>query len=225
MKSKFMKTAVASALLLTVGVAQAEEDGGSFGIGGKYSTLGAGVELGIGLSEHFGVRLGANQYSISETSDIDGIDYDADLDLQSTSLMLDWFPMGGSFYLTAGYVNSGNEITAHAEPEGDITIGDTTYNVTAGEVVLDGGIELGSGPYIGFGWGKVPASGFGFTFEAGVMQMGTPDVSLDVTGSNAIIVDEINTSGDKEREIANMEDDLDQYELYPVVSVGISYGF
>ncbi|MEN8170159.1 MAG: hypothetical protein ABFS08_08055 [Pseudomonadota bacterium] len=89
------------------------------------------------------------------------------------------------------------------------------------DITLNGSVKLGSGPYVGLGWGNVPASGFGFVFEAGVVQMGVPDVSLVLTGADAAAV---NTT-DIDQEIANMKNDLDQFDTNPVIALGISYGF
>ncbi|MCW8917674.1 MAG: hypothetical protein OQL08_02515 [Gammaproteobacteria bacterium] len=222
MKNKVYKAVVAASLLAAMGSVQAEDEGMGIGIGVRGSTLGAGIELGKSFSDHFGVRLGLNKYSKSDSQTIDDIDYDADLDLSSTALLFDWHPFAGSFHLTAGYLNSNNELTASATPDGDVSIGDTTVTVTPGDLILDGSVKLGSGPYLGLGWGNVPAKGFGFVFEVGVVQMGTPDVDLvvtDNTGSLGIV------QADIDQEIANMEDDLDEFKTYPVIALGISYGF
>jgi hypothetical protein len=220
-KNKITKVVVVAGLLAGMGSVQAEDSGLGIGVGARYSTLGAGIELGKAITDNFSVRLGLNKYSTSDTQTIDNVDYDADLELQSTALLLDWHPFAGSFHLTAGYLNSGNKLTASATPDGDITIGGNTQTVSAGELILNSDIKLGSGPYLGLGWGNVPASGFGFVFEAGVVQMGTPDVELVLSGSRASDFD----TTDVNDEIANMKDDLNQFDTYPVVAIGISYGF
>jgi hypothetical protein len=222
MNKGLFRTLVVASLFAAMGSVQAEDDGMGIGVGARYSTLGAGVELGKSFSDNFGVRLGLNKYSQSDTQTIDDIKYDADLDLSSTALLLDWHPFAGSFHLTAGYVNSSNELTANADPTGTVDIGGTLYGpLSAGDVILKGKVKLGSGPYLGLGWGNVPASGFGFTVEAGIVQMGTPSVSLSATGS----VGDTIPQADIDQEIANMKNDLDQFDTYPVVAVGISYGF
>jgi hypothetical protein len=228
MKSMIYKTVVMTGLLVAMGSVQAEDDGLGIGVGARYSTLGAGIELGKSLGDHFGVRLGLNKYSKSDSQTIDDIDYDADLELSSTALLLDWHPFAGSFHLTAGYLNSSNKLKANASPVAgsSLAIGDGSYTVAStGDVVLNSDIKLGSGPYVGLGWGNVPAKGFGFIFEAGMVSMGTPDVSLSITGNDTATVNAINSSGDVQKEIANMEDDLDEFKTYPVIALGISYGF
>ncbi|MDH5784822.1 MAG: hypothetical protein OEZ16_04340 [Chromatiales bacterium] len=213
---------VASSMMVGVMMVATGNVQADVGVGVRMSSLGAGVELGKSVTDFFTVRVGLNKYSTSQSETIDNINYDTNLDLQSTSLMLDWNPFGGSFHLTAGYLNSGNEISVAATPNGLVTVGNTTVNVNPGELVLNGKIKLGSGPYLGLGWGNVPASGLGFVLEAGVVQMGTPDVSLsyiDNTGTLGLV------QADIDQEIANMKSDLNQYDTYPVIAIGISYGF
>lgn len=212
------KVIIASAGLVMMGmstVASAE-----FGIGVKASTLGAGVELGMPLSDRFVARLGLNSYSRSANQSIDNIDYDADLDLSSTALFVDWSPFKqGSFHLTAGYVASNSSLSATARPTGSVDVGNNTYTVS--DLTLKANVDLGSGPYLGLGWGNVPAKGFGFTFDLGVVQQGKPDVSLKKSGTDSGLI----SDADLKQEEKNMQNDLDNFDLYPVVSIGLSYGF
>lgn len=212
---KITMTAAAAVMLGASSMAAAE-----VGIGVKASTLGAGIELGTPLTDSLVGRVALNTYSKSDDQTIDDIDYSADLDLRSTALFLDWHPFTGTFHLTAGYLFSNNELSASATPASSVEIGGQTYDPSdIGKI--DATVSLGSGPYVGLGWGNIPASGFGFTFELGAVQMGTPDVDLDIEDPNGVIA----ANNDIEKERANMEDDLDEFELYPVVSLGLSYGF
>ncbi len=213
---RFVAVALTPLALLNAGTAAAE-----FGIGVKGSTLGAGVELGVQLTETVNARVGLNQYTMGDDQTIDGIAYSADLDLQSTAAYLDWHPFGGGFHLTAGYVNSNNELSGTATPVGTVNIGGTDYDGSTLDFTLNALVEIGSGPYLGFGWGNVPAKGLGLTVEVGAIQSGAPDASLVATGADAGVI----SDADLRQEEANMQADLDEYELYPVIAVGLSYGF
>ena len=220
MKKIILKSAVVTALSMFMAGVQA--DGMGVGVAARYSTLGMGLEVGKSFTPHFGARLGLNQYSTTDNQNIDNIDYSTKVDLSSTGLMLDWYPLGGTFHLSAGYLNSNNKISASATPAGSVTIGTNTVSVNAGDLVLNSEIKLGSGLFYGLGWGNVPASGFGMTFELGVVNMGTPDVSLtfiDNTGTLGLV------QADIDQEIANMKGDLDEFDTYPVIALGFSYGF
>ncbi len=222
MKKRIFAATAMSVFCAAVGTVQAEDNGLGIGVGARYSTLGTGIEVGKSFSDYFNIRFGINQYSQSDSMSIDNTDYSTDLDYKSTSLMLDWNPFGGSFHLTGGYLNSNNTISALATPTGTVNIGGTDYGpLAAGDVILDSSVKLGSGPYLGLGWGNVPSKGFGITIEAGVVQMGAPDVSLTVTDNAGLGI----SQAEIDQELANVKGDLDQFELYPVAAIGISYGF
>ena len=95
--------------------------------------------------------------------------------------------------------------------------------MTAGDLVLDGNIQIGSGLFVGLGFGNVPKKGFGLVLEAGVIKSGAPDISLEVSGDETLVA----TIGqaDIDAEIAAMQDDLKEFDLFPVIAVGFSYGF
>lgn len=201
--------------LLAFQSAQAE----ALGVGLKAGTQGIGAEVGMGLNDYFVARLGFNTYNRSESRAIDGIDYDLDAGLQSTALLLDWYPFAGIFRVSVGYVSNSTEFDLEATPANSVTIGDTTY---APQDIgkIEGTAKFGSGPYLGIGWGNVPAEGFGVTFDVGAFSMPDPDVSYRVSNPNNQI-----DQADIDQEAKNIEDDLGEVDYYPVVSLGISYGF
>lgn len=191
------------------------------GVGVKAGTLGAGVEFGVSLTESIKARVGVNSYTASDSRTEDGVDYEGDLDLESTALLFDWHPFSGIFKFTAGYVFNSNKLdmTAQLDNATSYDIGGQTY--TGAQLgKLTGSVDMGSGAYVGFGWGNVPAEGLGFTFEIGVFEQGKPSVSLSADDPFNMISD-----ADLRQEEQNLEDDMSEFEIYPVVSLGISYGF
>lgn len=184
------------------------------GVGVKAGTLGLGAELGFTLSDRFTTRLALNKYKFGADQTIDGIDYNADLDMSSTALFLDWSPFSnGSLHLTVGYVNNDSKLKASAT--GNYTFGNNPASYTT---TVDTTVKLGSGPYVGIGWGNVPAPGIGLTFELGVLKSGAPKASL--SESSGMVPE-----ADRAAEEKNIQDELDKYDVYPVVSAGISIGF
>lgn len=191
-----------------------------FALGVRAGTLGAGVEGTIGLSERFNLRLGANNYTYSFDDTYDDVRYDADLELKSAALILDWHPFAGGFRLSAGMLSNRNRVDLEARPSGSVTIGNTTYPAAA-VGTLDGEVSFkSSAPYAGLGWGNAVAGakGFGLNFEIGAVFQGAPDVELS---SSSGLVDQ----DDLDREAREIEDDLDNFKVYPVVSFGVSYRF
>lgn len=224
---------VLGAGLLIPGLASA----GNLGIAGKASTLGYGIEADYVLSDTFSVRVQYNTYSYDDTFDEDGIDYDGQLDLQSFGVLLDWHPFGGGFRVSAGGFNVDNKISGQASGEGTYEIGDEEYTVRPGDDLrLNADMKLGDGfkPYLGLGWGHSPANkgGLLLSFDVGVLIQGSPDVALDVSGTaedqfgNPVDAgNDPTVQAELRKEEKNMEDDLKNFDLYPVVSLGIGWRF
>ena len=222
---------IAAAMLCGVSSAHADDDGMGLGLAIKASTLGTGIEIGKSVTDSLNVRLGYNAFKRDDDQTIDDIDYQAELDFSSTALYLDWHPFEGTFHLTLGYINSSNALNASATPStglDPVEIGDRLYNPSdIGQ--LDSTVKFGSGPYAGLGWGNVPASGFGFSLELGVLQSGAPEASLGYSNLDPTVfvtqadIDLLDAEIAKEE--ANMQKELDEFELYPVLALGISYGF
>jgi hypothetical protein len=224
---------VLGAGLLIPGLASA----GNLGIAGKVSTLGYGIEADYVLSDTFSVRVQYNTYSYDDTFDEDGIDYDGELDLQSFGVLLDWHPFGGGFRVSAGGFNVDNKISGEASGEGTYEIGDEEYTVRPGDNLrLNADMKLGDGfkPYLGLGWGHSPANkgGLLLSFDVGVLIQGSPEVALDVSGTaedqfgNTVDAgNDPTVQAELRKEEKNMEDDLKNFDLYPVVSLGIGWRF
>lgn len=102
-------------------------------------------------------------------------------------------------------------------------IGGTTY--TPGEIGTLSG-EVGfekSVPYAGIGWGNAARGrGLGFSLEIGAMFQGSPEVSLRGDGG---LAGDPAFEDDLRREEEEAEEDLEDFKIYPVVSLGLSYHF
>lgn len=195
------------------------EAAGGLALTAKAGTLGLGLEASTSLLESLNARLGYNAFSYETDQTIDDIKYDLDLDLQSLSLLLDWHPLGGGFRVSAGVLANGNEFKGSA-PVGNYTIGDIPFT----SVGLDASVDYKStAPYLGIGWGNSVASekGWGFNVDLGVMFQGSPEASLIPTGPNAGLVPDSELIKEQQK----LQDDVDDFKYYPVLSVGISYRF
>jgi len=190
----------------------------------KLGTLGAGLEVTHYFTPVLSGRLGLNKFSYDFSQADDGIDYDYELDLSTVSALLDWHPAEGSFYLSAGIFNNANELSSVAKPAGSYTIGNTTYPAaTVGK--LRGQVDFDNpAGYLGIGWGNAydHTAGLGWAFDLGVLFQGSPEVQL--TADSPLAGDPA-FQADLAREEKELEDELSNYEYYPVVSFGISYQF
>ena len=212
---------------------------GNVGLSGKASTLGLGAELDINLNSFVSIRLQYNTFDESDTFEEDGISYVGDLELESAGVILDLHPFGGAFRISGGLFTNQNALTGVATGEGTYDIGDVTFVEDPNDpLTVNADIELGDSvaPYIGFGWGNSPDNDGGllFSFDLGVLLSGSPQADLTASGTvsiqgapdmtfnaatDPIVTDEL------AREEQNLQDELDEFDIYPVVSIGIGYRF
>ncbi len=209
---------VMMAAMLATGAAQAEM---GLGLGVKAGTLGLGAEITKSFTETLNGRVGFNSYKFTTSGKEGDVDYDIDMKWQSTALLLDWHPGGGSFRLTAGYMLNGNKLEMTAKPTSNYTIGDQTYTL-AQVGTLTGTVDMDNGPYVGLGWGNAGTKGFGFSFELGAIYQGSPKVNLNATGTLAT---DANFQTELTKEEKKAQDSLDSFKWYPQIALGLSYGF
>ncbi len=203
------------------------------GIAASAGTLGIGAELSISGAGQWEGRLGIHGYDYSERREESGIEYDAEASLRNATAMVDWHPGGRGFRLTGGLVYNDTEVTGRSLPpaSGFYDIGGVP--VPVGLVgTLDAKVDFDPVvPYAGLGWGRAPrsGSGFGLTLDLGVVFQGAGEVTLTPripAGSPLnepvarealqILID---------RETRELQEDVDEYDLYPVVALGVSYRF
>lgn len=204
-------------------------------LGAKAGTLGAGAELTIGLSPQVNVRLGVNGYNYrDEGREVSDIEYDAEANLRTATALFDWHPGGRGFRLTAGAVYNDTSVEGHSLPpaSGLYDIGGVPV-----PVALVGTLDAKADfdpvvPYAGLGWGNAVAANkkLGFFIDLGVVFQGKADVRLT---PNIPANSPINTTpGAREaldillrREEQDLEDEVADYDLYPVLAIGVTYRF
>lgn len=189
----------------------------------RAGTLGMGVELGYTLPvANLSARIGWNGYGYDRRDSIEGIDYDLELDLSSVVALVDWRPWGQVTHFTAGVVLNGNEIGAVSQNSATYTVGGTTYSAAdvgnlSGNVTFDRVV-----PYAGLGWNLPIAPKTALTFELGVVFQGAPELSLVADG---LLANDPAFQAELDAETAQFVKDIEDYEYYPVVVVGLSRRF
>jgi hypothetical protein len=197
--------------------------GGGVSAGVTGGTLGIGPEVAYRFSNTLGVRANATFLGVSRDVDSDDINYNGDLKLASGGLMLDFHPFGGGFTLSAGARVNGNKVKLSAKPTADVEIDDEIY--TPEEVgTLSGSIETNSlAPTLTLGWRGGRARGLSFGIEAGGMFQGSPTINnLRATGMLASDPDFQASLPEEEREV---EQDIDNFKVYPILQVSLGYSF
>ena len=208
----------AAAAALTLSQAHAEAT-----LGGKVGTLGLGIEGSYQFSEQWSVRGGFNQYDYDFEDDLDGVDFDGDLELSSATLLGDFRPFSGAFRVTGGAVFNSNAIKAVADPANTYEIGNNIYT-QAETGVLSADTDFDSvAPYLGLGWDVGLGDQMALNFDLGVLFQGEASVAFSSVGGT--LSNDPTFLADLEDEERLAEDDLEDYDLYPVLSIGLSYRF
>ena len=196
-------------------------------------TTGFGIEVASPLSKNWNFRLHATGGNFDKVISIIhphagsfpvDIQYDADLELTNIGALVDWYPGGSIFRVTAGNFYTKRKFNVTGSLESMVPIGNNTYtSIEAGS--LTGSIETGNkiAPYFGIGFGKRADSddGLGVSIDLGVMYTGSPKVSLTADGLLASDSTFMSDLDEEERNISSSN----YFKVYPVTSIGITYKF
>ena len=207
---------------IVLGLFSAHVFAGGTGIGAGISSLGFNVEVSQALTNNLALRLGYNSASYDTDGETDGIDYEYELDWSSANLTLDWHPFGNGFRLSVGALSNDNSIEAESKDlSGTVEVGDG--NFTAAQVGrIEGDIEFDSfAPYAGIGWGRIPESGLGFMLDLGIAFQGSPDVEL--RSVDGVLSDDPTLNAALAEEEKQLEDDVEDFDLYPVIKLNLVY--
>lgn len=209
------------AALLLGSTAQASADDNIW-LGVKAGTLGLGVEATWRPSSYLDFRVGANKFSYDDNGSEAGIDYDTELDLQSIYATANLRPPLSPFRFTAGVVSNGNELNLRSRDSSTYLIGGTTF--TSAQVgQLQAKADFDSlAPYAGIGFDFRLFDTLGLNFDLGVLWQGAPRVALAATGP---IASDPTFQSELAVELAELQNAVDDYDLYPVASLGFSFNF
>jgi hypothetical protein len=222
--TRFVPLAIALAVALASTGAPATAE---VGIGLRTGTLGIGPELAVPLGDRLAARLAAGFYTHEATYDETGIEYDAEAELRSALLLLDFHPGGGAFRLTVGggWNGTGLDVSAPVEellrrevpdlPPLPIDAG-TVHGRAEGQTLV---------PYAGLGFGTPFGRGrWGVSLDLGAVYHGEPEVELG-TSLPVALPAELQRQLDAiaADEEARLEEELRDYTWLPVISLGVSF--
>jgi len=198
-------------------------DSGRFAVSGKTGTLGLGGEFTTAVTSNINARIGINALDLDLEYELDDIEYDIGLDFSSFSALLDWHIFDSPFRISGGVLSMNHNLDLSASATGEQEIGGVEYDWN--DIgTLSGSVEIDNvAPYVGIGWGN-PLTGnkrWGFTCDFGVAFAGSPAVALSATGMAS---DQV-FQADLERERRDMEDELEDFKFYPVISISFFYRF
>lgn len=214
-----LAAALAPLCLLAAPAAVADDD---FWVGAKAGTLGLGLEATWRPLPYLDVRGGFNAFTYDFDSSESGVDYDAELDLRTVYATANLRMPLSPFRVTAGLFSNGNELNLASRDSATIEVGGTTY--TAAQIGrLEATADFDSvAPYVGVGLDFRIANTLGLSLDLGVLRQGSPGISTSATGP---IASDPTFQADLEAERQELEAELDDYDLYPVLSIGLHVNF
>lgn len=199
-------------------------------------TLGYGIQATFPVSSQFNVRVIANTFSDSGNFEESGINYQGDLDFATYGVLGDWHPFTGSFFVSAGAVNNGNQVKLKATcPQSCDIDGHSYQSFPDGQV--NANVDFKSlAPYLGIGWGNAMQGGRWYgQLDVGVLFQDAPNINLTASGtfkeqgklipvntSNPVFQKEL---ANEERSIEQEIDDTEFSNVYPVIALSVGYRF
>lgn len=221
MRHLFKLAALAAGSAIAAGAAHAQS---GIAVGAGIGTTGGVVEAQVQVMPNLQLRGGYNYFQYDADDSYDDIDYTGELDLSTLAAFVDFRPFGNSFILTGGAYFGEKTLELAAAAGQTYEIGGQTYS-SAQVGNLAGNVDLeDTAPFVGLGWDTTFQGGpIGFKFIAGAMFTGSPEVNLTSTGGT--LSNDATFQAELQEEEDNLEGDIDDYEVYPVIQAGITVSF
>lgn len=208
-------------------------------VGVRVDSLGFGAEVATSLSRSFNLRAGANLLNYGYAFGVDGVNYNAQIQLHSGQASLDWFPFHGAFHIGPGVIYFNNQLNAVlSAPAGkDFELGNSDFtnsvsNPVHGTATIGYARKIAPALIAGFG-NVIPRSGrhFSVPIEVGIAYMGPAQINLNLQGMacQGGACFNMATNPDYRQSLQQEQSDLNEslkkFQVYPIVSTGLSYRF
>lgn len=189
----------------------------------QVGTLGIGAQVATPLASRINFRGGIDFQPVSFETTVDEVALDVELPAATVTAVIDLYPNESGFRLSAGVLYFGGSLGLEGAPTEDVEFGNNVYT-QAPVGTIRGSLETSRlAPYLGLGWGNAVGTGFGFALDVGIAYHGTPEFGLEATGPVSSDP-QFRMDLDAEAESAN-EDIPGVASMYPVLKLGLSYGF
>ena len=226
--SRLLPAVLTTALLLAAAPAVAAPP---LAFGARAGTTGLGVDVTGHLTDRAHLRLAASTFGFDTTLSSDDVDYDADAEVGAALLLLDWYPGAGAFRVSLGGGWNGTEAEVSTPLESFVPEEYRDELALLPPLGTVTGLAQGDDfvPALLLGWGNPFRGGrWNLSFEIGAYYQGEPEVGLGV--STDLPIDQIPggpelLSAALEEEERELEEELRDYTVVPVVSFTLSYRF
>lgn len=193
-------------------------------------TTGAGVHLVVPMESNLNGRFGANYFKHDFEKRSGLVNYKLDGKLATFDVLFDWYVVpNSSFRLTGGVLYNGTRFKALGTPSasGSFSFNGTTYSTTD-LGALKGEVNFRrAAPYIGIGWGNAltPNKRWNFNADIGAFHQGKGRANLIAYGCTTSVAFCSKMASDVNVEELRLQEEVSDYQIYPVLRAGISYSF
>ena len=200
-------------------------------VGVTIGLTGTNLEISKPLNNYVSVRGEMNiNGKVDRKLTLENNRYDITFNPDIKSLFVDIHPFSSAFYLTGGLISQNINFELRGNPSiSAFNFNGTSYayaNVT--KFTGKAGFSNSTAPYLGLGWSNRNnvSSGVAFSFEAGLINVGTGSVDFGVECGSGLSSSQCSAlQSDVAAEMSKVNSDLDRKLFYPVVKLGISYRF
>lgn len=199
-----------------------------YSVGVKGGTLGFGVELNKSLNPSLDLRLGFSHIEAKISSfKIGSIEYNVDARADSINAVLDWYPKQNKHLFISGGLLLGND---HIDPQPTpdfvfrgIKIGQALDRFEVKTTLDYGDIA----PYLGVGYSskKDKNKGWYYTLELGLAYLGKAEAGFEIIDKSTGKIPVGLPQEEIDNELKKIEDKLEDYKIWPVVSLSWVYQF
>jgi hypothetical protein len=193
------------------------------GVALKASTNGLGVDAVYNFHNKMDIRLGFEKLGIKTnfTFEEEAVEYATNVSFKtgSISLLFDYY-LANHVFLTAGVGWNLFQVVIDGEAASFLQFGDIRIpKEKIGTFNFQVDPSLNISPYAGIGFGRTLGlkKKIGCAFELGVFYQGSPDISIQSTGLLSP------TSYPDQKQAARLEQQINQYSIYPVLRLSVSY--
>lgn len=199
-----------------------------FALGAQIGTTGLGVEAQASVNRYVAVRGSADFIRYDAEFETDDVDYDGELDLTQGGAFVDVHPFANAFFVSAGAYFGDRQVDLRADARGSAEIGNLVF--TPEQIGrLEGEADLGGfAPFLGLGYNDTFTTDrrWGLKALVGAQFGDDSEVTLRRTGGIALPAAlQAQLDAELRNEERELENDAEDFKVFPVVQLGVAYKF